>query len=266
MRSLFSVLPIAVALAGCATSPFSVNPEDALLISATTGAEEALARSTYGDTVGVSDPDRPGLFRICDAQGEFDGLFVRYDANADGALAGAEADEVDGRHPERSEVGHRMHLLRLVYDLDRDGALSDAEKAMLFDDFTARCDALHARLLAEFDADKDGVLSEAEQAVAAAAVLAAQEAAEAERRDDMEGECPGMDSDHPEGDHPHGDHDGHHRGPPDGAADTDRVPPPLAGFDVDGDGLWGDAELTAFREAMRAAIRNGDPLGGPRAG
>jgi hypothetical protein len=255
MRSLLPVVPFVLALAGCGLTSSSLDAESALLVSATSGAEEAMSRSSYGDTSGTSDPDRPPLFRECNAEGDFVALFNEYDKNADGELAGTEATRVQQRHPGGPEAEHRMRLLGLVYDLDGDGALSDSEKATLFDDFTVRCEALHAKLLTDFDADGDGVLSDSEKATAEAAL----EADRAAAHDETDGECPNMGGDTDGG--PRGPrHDGP---PPDdaGAPPADgSVPPPLAEFDTDGDGLWSDAELTAFRTAIREKIRNGDPL------
>lgn len=266
MRSLVAVVPFVIALAGCGLTSSSLDAESALLVSATSGAEEAMARSSYGDTSGTEDPDRPPLFRECNAEGEFVGLVGKYDADADGEVTGSEASEVSRRHPGGPEAEHRMHLMLLVYDLDGDGTLSDTEKATLFEDFTARCEALHTKLLAEFDTDGDGALSDAEKAAAEAAI----EAARTEPHDETDaehGDCPGMEGDTDGGGRPpRGDRDGER---PEGAADgsapsADSVPPPLAAFDTDADGLWSDEELTAFRTAIREKIRSGDPLLPPR--
>ena len=107
------------------------------------------------------DPDAPPLFHECDPDGFHAELFEDYDADESGALDGAEPDDVSDAHAgrddmERRQAEMRMHMLGLIYDTDESGDLSDAEKSVLFEDFTVRCDTLNAMLLVDFDADGDG--------------------------------------------------------------------------------------------------------------
>ena len=236
-------------LAACAGANDSLTAEQELLVSATSGAEEAFASTAVSGEMPTSDGrDQPPLMRECDAEGSFVGLFEEYDADGDGELGPPEEDEVFGAREGRDQMEarnarDRMHLLGLIYDTDRDGELSDSEKAVLFDDFTVRCEVLHERLLADFDADGDGELSDSELATAEASM---QEMMEAQRAE--------MEANRPEGD-----------GPPMGEErpDPDAVPEPLSDFDTNGDGTWSEAELAALREELRAHIRAGDPLCGP---
>ena len=291
MRSLIPLL--ALTFAACSTDA-TTSATDRLLVSATSGAEEAIAWSTYGETAGETDPNRPGLFRECDAQGTYIGLVEKYDADGDGAIDSSEADSVDadyeaaedsasdgpdgdrphgdghGGHGGHPGGDHRRHLIGLVYDTDLDGELSTEEKVDLFADFTVRCETLHQKLLDQFDADGDGTLSDTEIATAEATLEAEREAAHAA----MEAECDATtDTDAPaecdrpegapEGDGPHGDHHGdgaHPDGRPGGPPDLTSVPPPLSAYDTDGDGTWDDDELATFRAELRDRIRSGEPL------
>lgn len=226
------------AMAACAVDGLDATAE--LMLSATDGPEEALARSDADANYTTSMPvDAPPLMRECNAEGDFVGLVALYDGDGDGAWSPPEQSDVaearEGRpDPQQMAMEMRWHMLLMVYDLDNDQALSTDEQTTLFGDFTVRCDALQARLLETFDTDGDGELSASEEAAAQAAI-------EAERAamGPPPGPPPGMGF-----------------GPPPAGS----VPPPLAGFDTDGDGVWDDAELSAARADIREHIRNGDPL------
>ena len=167
-------------LAGCSSlSSSTLSADEELLLSSINGPEETLAsRAAFGAVSTEEDPDAPPLFHECDPDGFHAELFEDYDADESGALDGAEPDDVleQGRRyaliagrddMERRQAEMRMHMLGLIYDTDESGDLSDAEKSVLFEDFTVRCDTLNAMLLADFDADGDGTLSESELQTAA---------------------------------------------------------------------------------------------------
>lgn len=273
MRSTLLVI-LALSLTACSASEYGLSGDTELLLSATSGAEEGYAsRSGYAATTPVDDADQPPLFRECDAEGNFLGLMERYDADGDGQLRPPEEEAVTdahaGRDPrEEQMVQDRWHMLGLIYDLDGDGELSDSERATLFEDFTLRCESLHAQILADFDADGDGVLSEEEQATAEATIREQHEQAASEY--DGGGTC---DGEPPEGggqggQPPEGGEMGDRSegGPPSGDSagerpDPDSVPPGLSEFDTDGDGQWSADELAALRETAREQIRSGAPLG-----
>ena len=73
----------------------------------------------------------------------------------------------------------RMALLKIAYDFDGDGELSEDEKMTLRDDIAAGCEARHARILDEFDTDGDGEISEEERAAIQAVKAAKKEARQA---------------------------------------------------------------------------------------
>lgn len=230
-------------LFACGTAASSLSAEDELTLSATTGGEEAVSGGTMSPSA-IPTSERPDPFRTCDAEGGFEELFARYDADADGQLDAVEEGDVeDARERGREEMGMVMAqwaMLVTIYDTDGDGAISETERAELLSDFTARCEALQARLIADFDTDGDGALSGAEQDAARAAIEAEMEEHRGER---PEGEPPGP--------------------PPEGMDGAPPVPPPLLDeFDADGDGALSDTELATLRETMRARVRAGDPLCG----
>lgn len=156
-------------------------------------------------------------------------------------------------------MAHRWELMLLVYDLDGDGDLSSTEQAELEADFSARCAALHARLLEDFDADGDGELSAEEEEAARAALEA--------RYEEMAGEHRGPP---PGGEPPEG---AAGEGPPEGAEGAEgevdhchRGPPPhMVEFDLDGDGELSESELSTLRDTLRERIRSGEPLFQPPA-
>ncbi|MFM2248358.1 MAG: hypothetical protein RL071_4433 [Pseudomonadota bacterium] len=247
---------------GCAALD-KVGSTDELLLSAVSGEEDTLGSAASGarreaDEAAAAEPTAPPpMFRACDAEGEFVGLLGVYDEDASGALEGDEAERVEAEHG-----GHRggpreglLHMLRVVYDIDQSGVFEDSELSVLFEDFTARCAAIHAELLVRFDADGDGALSDAEQEVARS-THADEIAAERE-----EGLACLAEGERPEGP-PAGAGEG---GRPDGgrgAGERPEGPPPFgpleAEFDADGDGALSEAEHATLRETLRARVRSGE--------
>ena len=164
MRAMSCLLPLGLVLtlSACEDSADSLaDARELLLLSAISGEEDSLAgdlsASSRADEAGP-EADRaapPPMFRECDAEGEFVGLFEAYDADASGALDGEEPSEVEADHggrPGGPRDGLR-HLIGFVYDLDQSHSLEDSELAVIFEDFTARCGAIQASLLVEFDAE-----------------------------------------------------------------------------------------------------------------
>jgi len=272
MRAMSCLLPLGLVLtlSACEDSADSLaDARELLLLSAISGEEDSLAgdlsASSRADDAGP-EADRaapPPMFRECDAEGEFVGLFEAYDADASGALDGEEPSEVEADHggrPGGPRDGLR-HLIGFVYDLDQSHSLEDSELAVIFEDFTARCGAIQASLLVEFDADGDGALSEAEQETARAAHEARMEAERAEM------EACRCDGERPE----HAEEGGRGEGPPprgEGRGEDSgegRGEPPFGpleqAYDVDGDGALSEAERSAAREALRAALRAGERPG-----
>ena len=237
-------------LAGCSSlSSSTLSADDELILSSINGPEETLAsRAAFGAVSTEEDPDAPPLFHECDPDGFHAELFEDYDADTSGALDGTEPDDVSDAHAgrddmERRQAEMRMHMLGLIYDTDESGDLSTAEKSVLFEDFTVRCDTLNAMLLADFDADGDGTLSESELQTAADTLNADREAMRAEM-DERAGEA--------------GDPLGAHGERPEPGSRG--VPPGLEDFDTDSDGQFSDAELATCREALRERIRSGEPM------
>lgn len=246
MRSVFML----ALLAGCGSVASStLTAADELLLSSINGPEETLAaRAAFGAVSTESDPDAPPLFHECNPDGFNAELFEQYDADHSGALEDAESSDVEGAHAgrddmERRQAEMRFHMLGLIYDTNEDGSLSDDEKAVLFEDFTARCDVLNAKILADFDADGDGTLSDEELQTAAETLDAEREAMREEMEERM-GEA--------------GDPLGAHGPPP--APGSREVPPGLEEFDADSDGTFSDEELASCREALRERVRSGEPL------
>lgn len=247
MRS--SPLFILVALSACSSFSDTLTAEQEMLLSTTSGAEEALAsRAALGALTPTEDPDQPPLFRECDAEWTFTGIREGYDRDQDGGLSSEEQGDCQDAHAGRDDMEERsarmrMAMLGLIYDTGEDGSLSDAEKAPLYEDFTARCEALHAMVLAEFDADGDGALSDEELATAESTLSAERDAAHAEMEERMAEERGEL-------------------GPPPGPPEpgSREVPPGMESYDTDSDGLLSDTELATLREALRAKIRSGEPM------
>lgn len=263
-RSTLVALSLSAFTFGCADLSDDASAMEELLVSSISGAEDAMSgesgarMSDDGERPDVSaGGDRsaaPPMFRECDAEGTFIGMVDAYDTDASGRLDGDEPDDVlrehgggsgpEARGPQGGPGGpraHFLHLLRVVYDTDMSGSFEDAELATIFDDFTIRCEAIHAEVLAEYDADGDGALSEAEQDAARAGHLAQMEA----ERDTLEACRDEL-------------------GPPPEAAGERPEPgtapfgPLEQEFDADADGALSEAELSELRAEMRTRITSGD--------
>jgi Ca2+-binding EF-hand superfamily protein len=257
MAWLVCVLPPLVGACDGAMSELST--EEALTLRAISGEEEDLQEGE-GLLTGTSDGERgrPPLFRECDAPGARDAQVTEFDADGDGAVSEAEGRPARGDKQEQTHHEHAWRMLLDVYDLDADGALSETEDATLLEDFTVRCEAIHARLIADFDVDGDGQLSEEEQL----AVQEEREARHAEREAAMseEGGPPprrgGQGAPPAAGEAP--DTDGGR--PPRGEGTCEGRPDHLDRWDADGDGVLSEEELGLMRATMRELIRSGAPL------
>lgn len=229
----------------CSSATEGLSADGELLLAATSRSEEVLMADRTAAVVGVPEGEGPPPFATCDPTGHFVDLQASYDTDGDGALSEAEAQAVrEAREARGGEEDRRMegmfHVLGLVYDLDLSRSLDDAERATLFEDMTARCEVIRAAVVAEYDLDGDGVVSAEEEAAAVADI----EAELGEQR----GEC--------EGGPPPGE-----RGAPPSLVEGElSVPPPLAAWDADQDGLFSDAELTTLRAELRERVRSGAPL------
>lgn len=265
MRQLIVSTSAALALlAGCSASPggSDLSVEGELLLTVVSAQEEEL-RPGYDDL--HTDPqrageavDQPSVMRECGSEAILTSLTERYDADADGALAVSEEDEVWADREGRSNRGwkrqaRRWQLIKLVYDLDGSDSIEGEELTSLVADFDARCEARQADILAEFDLDGSGDLDETE--------LTAVEEAVAERRSERTGECN------------RGEGDGEGMGGETGERPTqagmpgmgrgergdpgDRV---IEAWDTDLDGTLSDGELTALRATLQERIRTGEPI------
>ncbi len=284
MRAITKLsLLVALATTGC-NSETGLTALDELMVTSLSGAEDSAnaeagraeaetgggatgGGQTAGEGQDRSDP--PPMFRDCDAQRTFEGYVEAYDEDASGEIDSAEGQEIVREHggPAGGPRDHFRHMLNLVYDLDADATLSESERAVAFEDFTARCEAIHAEVVATHDTDGDGQLSpeEEEEARAAQAALVAAEREEtaaceqtcsrgggeasAARRGEGEGEGPGG---------PGGEGGG---APAEGsgAAPDDGGPwgPLEMEFDADESGALDADELATLREVMRERIRSG---------
>jgi hypothetical protein len=270
-RTTLAALCLSAFTFGCAEMTDELSAMDELLVSSISGAEDGMSGETGarmaddGSRPDVSEGgDRsaaPPMFRECDAQGTFIGMVDAYDTDRSGELDGEEPADVIAEHsdmgggsgpgaggggPEGKGPGmggpreHFLHLLRVVYDTDASRSFEDAELEVIFDDFTARCEAIHAEVLAEYDADGDGELSESEQDTAREGHIAKMEAERAEVdacRDEM-GPPPELGARPEEGEAPFG--------------------PLEQEFDADGDGALSASELETLRTEMRARIVSGE--------
>jgi hypothetical protein len=263
-KSRTALLLATFSVSAVACSQADTSAEDELLLSAISGEEDYLsgAQTISEDAGDVGAPggeearaegDRQGpppMFRECDAQGTYTGLFSAYDEDDDQQLGPPEQDEVMNEHagPEHGPRGHLLGMLRIVYDIDADGIFSEEERATLLEDFTVRCGAIQERVLAEFDVDGSGDLDEAEREAAHEAHVSRMDAA----REEMEACRDEMGPDERER-------------PEDGGERGERGdgPPPIRGpladeFDADGDGEVSESELATLRETMRERIRSGE--------
>jgi Ca2+-binding EF-hand superfamily protein len=217
----------------------TLTGEEEILLTALSGQEEVFSEHDISALGMQSSKDMPTLFRECDAQGSFESLFAHYDENTSLELEGEEEEKICSERSERKEhhnrrAHHMITLLEYVYDLDKDGVISDEERMELYSDFSARCETIHDQLLSEFDINEDGVLSMEERE-------AARE--EAIRR-------------HQEGDR-HADHERgeESRGPRHGRSG---LPPFARTYDVNEDGSLDGQELSTFRREMRENITSGE--------
>jgi hypothetical protein len=142
------------------------------------------------------------------------------------------------------EKGHHKAPLLKIYDLDEDKQLSEAERATLADDLTARCEKQSSDLFARFDADKSGDISSEEASLF---------------QEEMKQQKQEM----------HGGKKMHKKGPPtEGAAKKDvegkgehhakkgaRHEMVLARFDTDQDGALSVTEKDTMRVELRAWVR-----------
>lgn len=232
---LYVTVPLALLLATACETTDEVSADDALVQTAIAGEEESLSRDNFAMDEEAPQP----LLRECDAQRDYDKLFADADQDASGELEDPEQEGVQTNHPPPFAPGP-WQLITFVYDTDRSGTLEEAERAVLLDDFTARCEALHDKLLSEFDADASGDLDDSELATAKQA-LDERRPPPPEDGERPDGPPEGTDSDRP--------------GPP----PEGELPPPLRGFDEDGDGELSEAEFAALQADVREHIRNGDP-------
>ncbi|MBO85882.1 MAG: hypothetical protein CL927_11035 [Deltaproteobacteria bacterium] len=261
-RNTLAALCLTSVTVGCADLGADLGAIDELLMSSISGAEDALSGesgSRMADDGSRVDASRggdrsaaPPMFRTCDAEGTFIGMVDAYDADASGQLDGDEPAEVMQEHAgqagdsgERGEGRkgprqHFMHLLRVVYDTDRSGAFEDAEMGIIFEDFTARCESIHAEVLAAYDVDGDGALSESEQQAAREGHIAQMEADRQAVRAcrDAQGGPPAEQGRPEAGEAPFG--------------------PLEQEFDGDGDGALSEAELETLRTELRARIASGE--------
>ncbi len=223
----FYLLPLLWALPACDAAITAANAEDSLTAAAVAGQEEEITHSGLAPERGEPLP----LLRACDALGERARLFDEADGDGSGDLGPEEQDQTLTRH---GPPPHHFHFMRWVYDADDSGDLDEAERATLLDDHTARCEAMQARLLAEWDADGDGALSDDE-------LEAARAAHEAERDGDRAPGRPGG------------------QGGPPPSEQRGAVPPPVQDeFDADGDGEISSGEASVAREVLRERIRSGE--------
>lgn len=239
MRPLFtlSLSLLSLAVLGCDLAVTEASAEDSLTAAAISGGEEEISPDGLGRGNGEAlDP-----MRSCDATGEHDGLWARADGDGSGKLEQTEQEDTVREH---GRAPRHFRLLRWIYDTDDSGDLSEAEREVLLADHTLRCEAMQARLLAEFDADGDGQLSEDERD-------AAREAREA------------MHGTRPEG----AGRPGGQGGPPAGLDEGAAPPPIVEEFDADGDGSLSADEKATARATLRERIQNGErPIAPPSEG
>jgi hypothetical protein len=94
-------------------------------------------------------------------------MLEKFDTDKDGTLSDAEKAAARAAHEERMKE-HRARFLER-FDTDKDGTLSDAEKAAAraaHEERKKERQERRAKFLERFDTDKDGQLSEAEKAAA----------------------------------------------------------------------------------------------------
>lgn len=232
-----------------------LSAEGELMLTAIS-AEEEDVRAGFDDFSGAprsaeADVDQPRMDRDCSAD-HFAAILERYDANANQAVDTDEEQDVWNARGDRDQRvwkhrALRWKLVRMVYDVDADGVLSEVEREDLFADFTTRCEVRQEQLLAEYDADGDGALSESELEVVRAEMQANREA---RREGCNRGEGLGDDSEEGSSREDRGMR-GERRDP------ASRI---VAAFDLDADGELNESELEAFRTTMRERIVTGAPI------
>ncbi len=242
----------ALLLTACAAPSADITAEGELTLTAVSAEEEDL-RPGFDDFYGApssaeADVDQPRIGRECGADGVFNNVMGKYDADGDAALSGDEEQAVWDARADRNERAWkhramRWQLLQLVYDGDDDGELSEVERDELLADFTQRCEARHQQLVAEFDADEDGELSDEELAEARVTMELNRE----ERREGCNrGEGMGEDG---------ATRERGHR-----AERRDPASRLTGAWDGDGDGELSGDELTVLRDTLRARIVTGEAI------
>jgi hypothetical protein len=267
--SRFTIVPLLALFAACGGAA-GTTAEDLLTSKAVTGQEE-----TYVED-GMAADDALPLFHECDAQQTFEGLLAEADSDASGALEQDEANSVEKAH----RPPPFWPFLHFIYDADDSKDLDEAERQTLLDDHTVRCDAIYAKIVADFDVDGDGALSDEEKAAAA------EEIAANPKPQGEPGECEMGGAGGPEGGQgpqggpeggqgPQGGEGGPQGGPsgqgpqgepPEGAGgERLPIPPHLAqAFDLDDNHELDADERAALRADVREHIRSGAPPAPPK--
>jgi hypothetical protein len=220
--------------------------------------ENPAALASEADDASVL-PEMPGdADGICDFGAVKRRILARYDANGDGQLGPAERqalrDDLQAvtHRPlaVRFAIRHRVFVIKRVrwaFDENDDGMLSPDERTAMIDAMQARCERLHAQVLARFDANGDGTLDATERAAAKAAFVVrvqAQRQALSSQYDANgngvldDGERLELRSDRI-------------------AAWQAKKAQVIAQFDADGDGTLNDAEKMALKRAIQKRIVEG---------
>lgn len=113
-------------------------------------------------------------------RGEFkQAMLEKFDTDKDGTLSEAE------RAAAKAQVRERLHDAKEKFDADKDGKLSDSERDAARAAFAARLKENHPQLFAKIDSNGDGTLSREE----AQAAREKMKAHRGERRDDRRGQA-----------------------------------------------------------------------------
>lgn len=179
------------ALVGEAGAAITVAQETGDVTADAAGAEDEAEVTSNGDAAAELPSAPDDSTGVCDFTAHRARVLARYDANGNGRLDPAERkglkDDVHARgnhlFAQRFGLGHRVHVmkrLRWVFDVDADGSLSSDERTAMVDALEARCQRLHAKIVARFDVNADGKLDEAEKQAARAAWQARIDAARQE--------------------------------------------------------------------------------------
>ena len=182
-----------------------------------------------------------------EANGEFDGR----------KMAKARKGKKGGKGKKGHLHKQRMKLIKMAYDVDGDGELSEDEKLLLKDDLTEGCEAKVARILEAYDIDGDGALSEEEKDVAAAA----KEEKKAERKENRDAHRAAL------LDQYDADEDGELNEEERAAAKDAhkeaaqaRIDGFIETFDTDEDGELSDDEFAVFTDFVRERVQNAEPI------